>query len=124
MSGNNYDDALEISYTFTSDFVGGAAVDGRIIGPAGKTGRVRSITTVLTTGVTVAASSVEVDTAAGVAVPAALTVPIAAVNSGHSATKAAIEASSELPADTVVQVNNGGGSTAGVGETTVVIGWY
>jgi len=124
MSGRNYDSALEVSYRFPAVAVDTAAVGGRFIGPAGKVGRVKSITSINTTETTAAASVVTVDTNAGITTPATLTIPAQVAALGASATKAVIEASTELPADTVVEVSSDGGSTAGDADVVVVVAWY
>jgi len=124
MSGNNYDSGLEISYRFPAASLTSAAVVGRFIGPAGKVGRVKSVSSIVTTGVTVAAAVVDVDTVAGITTPVATTIPISSANAGLSATKAEIDASTELPADTVVQVSSDGGPTAGAADLVVVVNWY
>lgn len=135
MSGQFYDGG-KLSRTYgpiTSDFIGAANVDARIQGPAGKVGRVRGIEYILTTGVTVAASSITVGNNGAVA-PATCSVPIAAINSGGAMTAAQLKAAGaevvagvndvELAADAVVEVGNTGGSTAGVGAVYVTIDWY
>jgi len=124
MSGQNYDSGQEISYRFAAATLTAAAVVGRLIGPAGKIGRVTSLTSIVTTGVTVAAAVVDVDTVAGITTPVTLTVPISSANAGASATKAVVDASTELPADTVVQVSSDGGPTAGAADLVVTVTWY
>jgi hypothetical protein len=135
MSGQFYDGG-KLSRTYgpiTADFIGAANVDARIQGPAGKVGRVRGIEYILTTGVTVAASSITVGVNAAVA-PASCAVPIAAINTGGAMTAAELAAAGapavagvndvELPADTVVEIGNTGGSTAGAGLVYVTIDWF
>lgn len=123
MSGRNYDDALEITYHFPAASLIGGAVIGRFAGPAGMTGRVRSITGVTTTGITVLDSSVTVG-AAGEAVAVTGTLPITAINLGVSATAAEIAAGTELLADTVCEVTDDGAPTAGAATLAIVVGWY
>lgn len=135
MSGQFYDGG-KLSRTYgpiTADLTGAANVDARIQGPAGKVGRVRGIEYHLSTGVTVAASSITVGANAAVA-PASCAVPIAAINTGGAMTAAELAAAGaaavagvndvELPADTIIEIGNAGGSTAGVGEVYVTIDWF
>ena len=123
MSGNNYDSPLETTHTFDAAVLSAAATVGRIAGPAGKVGRVKSINGVVTTGITVLDGTVSVRSA-GEAAAVTGTLPIASVNDPVSATAAEIEAGTELLADTTVEVVAGGEPTAGAADLTVVIGWY
>ena len=135
MSGQFYDGG-KLSRTYgpiTADFTGAANVDARIQGPAGMVGRVRGIEYHLSTGVTVAASGITVG-ANGATLPARCEVPIAAINTGGAMTAANLDAAGaaavagvndvELAADTIVEIGNEGGSTAGVGEVYVTIDWF
>lgn len=120
----NYDDPVYQSNTIAgASLIGGAAVIGRIAGPAGKTGRVVSINGVVTTGITVADATIDINSA-GEATAVVGTLPIAAANAAVSATKAEILAGTELLADTVVEVNTGGEATAGAADVTIVTAWY
>ena len=135
MSGQFYDGAYQrrVYGPITADFTSTANVDATIQGPAGLIGRVRGIEYILTTGVTVAASSISVGPNGGVG-PAACSVPIAAVDTGGAMTAAQLTAAGavqvagtndvELAADTPVEIANGGGATAGVGEVYVTIDWF
>ena len=124
MPGNFYDNPVEVSYRFAAASLTAAAVVGRFIGPAGKTGRVRSATALVTTD-TDAAAVVDIDTAAGLT--NIVTIDIANAPgqfTGASATKAVIQAADDLPADTVVEVSADGTPTAGAADITVSVGWY
>jgi hypothetical protein len=120
----SYDHPIEVSYRFPAAAVATAAVLGRVIGPAGASGRVLSLTHIVTTDVTVAPSVITVDTGVGVTTPVTMTIPVSAANSGGSASDAAIKAGSELPADTVVEVSSDGGATAGAADISLTIGWF
>jgi len=124
MSGSNYDSGLEVTYRFAAAAVDTAAVIGRFIGPAGKTGRIESITSVVTVDVTVAASVNTLDTVAGLTTPIAHSIPISSAGAGKSETQAVINAASRLPADTVVVLTSGGEATAGDADIVVVVSWY
>jgi hypothetical protein len=125
MSIATYDNPIQVSYRFAAaSLTGAAAVLGRFQGPTGRTGRVLDLSYLLTTGVTVAASAVTIDTNAGITTPVSVAVPIAAINTGGSATKADVEAGTEFPADTVVEVQGAGGATAGAADINVTMGWF
>lgn len=133
MSGNFYDNADRRVYRFPAAAIATAAVFGRIIGPRGKTGRVRGMEYIVTTGVTVAASAVTVGVNGAVA-PASLSVPVASANDGGSMTAAEVKAAGaaqvagtndvELTADTVIEVASDGGSTAGAADIIVTVDWF
>lgn len=123
MSGNNYDSPLETTHTFDAAVLSAAATVGRIAGPAGKVGRVKSINGVVTTGITVADATVSIRSAGGSPVVTG-TLAIAAIDASVSATAAEIQAGTELDADTTVEVVANGEATAGAADLTVVIGWY
>lgn len=121
----NYDNPIQVSYRFAAvTMAGGAAVLGRLQGPIGKAGRVASLTYLVTTGVTVAANTITIDTNAGITTPVTLSVPVASANAGGSATKAVLAAQTELPADTVVEVQSAGASTAGAADLNLSIDWF
>ena len=121
-----YNDSGLITYDITGmDFTSAAAADLELVAPFDMVAE--SAAVVVTTGVTVAASSVTVgSTSASGAEYGTLPVPIAAdgltasafvpVTSGgdHGNSKPIISKGS------VVFINNSGGSTAGVGNATVV----
>lgn len=118
----SYDHPFQVTYKFPAAALsGGAATFGRFIGPKGKTGRLLSLTTINTTGVTVASATVIVG-AAGVY--GTVTVPISAINLGLSATDAQIKAATLIPADTVITVGTSGAATAGAVDVTISVGWF
>jgi len=133
MSGNFYDNADTRVYRFPAATLSAAAVVGRFIGPAGKTGRVRGIEYIVTTGTTVAASLVTVGNNAAV-LPASISVPVASANDGGAMTAAEVRAAGaaqvagvndvELDADTVAEVASDGGSTAGAADLIVTVDWF
>lgn len=119
---NFYDHPIQVSYRFpAASLTGGAATFGRFIGPAGKTGRLLSLTTIVTTSVTVAAATVILG-AAGV--NGSMTVPISSANAGLSATAAQIKAATNIVADAVTTVGTNGAATAGAADVVVSIGWF
>lgn len=125
MSSQFYDNALRRTYQLSAvDFTAGANVDLTAVGPKGKQGRVVAVDYLLTTGVTVAASSITVGPTGSPTVTVA--VPIAAVDSvgGADSTDSALKGQTLLAADTAFEIGNAGGSTAGVGDVNVTIDWF
>lgn len=118
----SYDNPKTCTYRFPAISVAStAATRGYIVGPAGMTGRIVDVGYVVTTGVTVAASSLVIGTAADTDAYATLAVPIAAANAvGNGAT---LGATGTLPADAVVVVGSGGGATAGAVDALITIDW-
>jgi hypothetical protein len=106
------------------DFTSTAANDLQICGPKGKVGRVVEISAMLTTAVTVAASTVLVGTASDTDAYASLTVPIQAINTTVVGADIYTDDDNLIPANSRVVIGNGGGSTAGVGTVTVIIAWF
>lgn len=125
MSAQHYANALRETYRLEAAAIATAGVLGRVQGPAGKTGRVVNVSHIVTTDTTVAASVITVDTNAGLAVPVSHTVPLApGVNTGGAVPAASLKGQTLLPADTVVEIQSDGGSTAGAADITVTIDWF
>jgi len=124
MSAQHYANALRETYRYPAASLASAAVVGRFIGPAGKTGRVVNVAHVVTTDVTVAAGAVTVDTNAGLTSPVSHTVPVSAANAAVAVPYASLKGQTELPADTVVEVQADGAPTAGAADLVVTVDWY
>jgi len=124
MSGQFYDNADSRTYRFPAETISGAGVLQRVIGPAGKVGRVRGFEYIVTTDVTVAASAITVDTNAGLSSPFSTSIAVASANDGGAATAAELKAADDLPADTVIEIATDGGSTAGACDLIVRIDWF
>ena len=131
MSSSQFYDGGKLSrtYRFPAAAVDTAAVFGRVIGPAGRVGRVRGfefLCTVQTTGTTAAVTVGN----NGAANPASFAVPALAANAGQAATAAEIKAAGdnasgrELAADTVVEFASDGALTAGDGDVIVHVDWF
>jgi hypothetical protein len=116
-----YDNPFTCTYRFPAVSVVSAATLGRIVGPAGKTGRILDVSYVVTTGVTVAASNLIVGSAADTDAYATVAVPIAAADTGGNGAAKGVTAS--IPANSVVLVGSAGGATAGAVDALVVINW-
>lgn len=116
-----YDNPTTCTYRFPAISVVSAATLGRIIGPAGKTGRIVDVGYVVTTGVTVADSNLIVGSAADTDAYATLAVPVAAANAADNG--ATIGVTDTIPADTLVLVGSAGGATAGAVDALITIDW-
>jgi len=120
-----YDKAQSLrTYRFPAETISSAAVLQRIIGPAGKRGRVVGAEYIVTTGVTAAAPAITVDTNAGLTSPFSMSVEVASADTGGAATAAELKAGAELPADTVIEIASDGGSTAGACDLIFTVQWY
>lgn len=127
----SYSDGINIQYDLAAvDFTGAAAEDLSLgFGPVGLTGRVKSVSAIVTTGITVAASTVDVGVPSGdLDGYASAAIPIAAIGEvvgandlGDTITDGVLL--NRIPADTPFAISNGGGSTAGVANVRVVIEW-
>ena len=118
----SYSNPTTATYRFPAASLISAATLGRLIGPKGKTGRVVDIAVLITTGVTVAASSVTVGTESDTDAYASLAVPVTSANAGLNG--ATLISGHLLPANTVVAVASGGGCTAGAADLLVTIDWF
>jgi hypothetical protein len=127
MNNYQYDKPLREHYVYPAAALTSAAVVGRFIGPAGKVGRVVNVSHIVTTD-TDAAAVVTVDTNAGLASPVVHTVPNAPgqyTGGAIARDDATLLAQTELPADTVVEVQADGGPTAtGEADLHVTVEWY
>lgn len=123
MSSQFYDNALRETYRFPAATISAAAVVGRLVGPVGKRGRVVNVSTVVTTGVTVAAGTVTVGPN-GAASPVTHTVPISSANAVLAIPAASLKGVTDLAADTLVEVAAGGEPTAGAADIIVTVDWF
>lgn len=126
----SYSDGIDITYQLGAvDFTGAAAEDGVFAGPPGLTGRVKAISLLVTTGITVAASTIDVGISGGdLDAYASVAAPIAAADEVHGGTDLSNDitegaSGNRLPADTPFAISNGGGATAGVGDVAVTVEW-
>ena len=112
------------TYTQPGSSISTAGALLTVVGPAGKVGRLESISAVVTTNTTAAASEVRVGTAADADVYGILSVPIATAGSAHNGATIYDIDVNQMPADTAVVIASDGGSTAGAADVTVTIAWY
>ena len=120
---NTYDQPTLITYQLNAATLSAAAELATFVGPAGKTGRVVSISALVTTGVTVAPSVVTVEDLANTIVAGSLSVPVGAADSFANA---AVQSTDDtlLPADTAFTIDVDGGATAGAANLVVAIAWF
>ena len=112
------------TYQFMAAAIDAGAIFGRFQGPAGKIGRIIGIEYHLVAATTTAATAITFDTAAGFTTPRGMSIPVAAINLGGSATEAELKLGNELPADTIVEATSDGGADAGDADITVTVQWY
>ena len=117
----SYSNPHTCNYRFPAATLSSAATIGRIMGPSGKKGRLVDITSVVTTGVTVAANTVTVGTAADPDAYGTLTVAISAANAVQNG---ATQVDATMAADTLLVLNTGGECTAGAADINVTIDWF
>jgi predicted RecA/RadA family phage recombinase len=118
----SYSNPTSAVYRFPAATLSTAAIIGRIVGPAGKSGRLIDIGNVVTTGVTVAANTIDVGLTADVDAFGTLSVPVS--SAGAVANGMTRGTDDDIPADTVVEVSTNGECTAGAGDVLVTIEWY
>jgi len=119
----SYDKDVQ-AYTFPGVAIDTAAVFGRIAGPEGKTGRLVGISTVITTGTSVAASELRVGDASD---PDKYGTAAIAVLSADAVSTAFTDLTSDdnlITADTIVEMSSDGGATAGDGTVVIYINWF
>ena len=119
-----YDNPIHITYSLRAASVIADANLLDVVGPPGKKGRLVSIATVVTTGVTVAASTVVVGTDATNALYGSLAIPVSAADAVANNATISTSDSNEMPADTRFVIGSGGGATAGAVNLDVTVAWY
>jgi hypothetical protein len=127
MSGQFYDNPQRTILHLDAQDVATGGDIATIVGPLGKVGRIRRFDVVTTTAFTVADSVLTLDTITpSLATPLSLTVAFTGSGAGDltRATKAVTDATTDLPADSPLQLNSDGGSTAGAGSIHLEIDWY
>jgi len=121
-----YNEPIYVTTTLRAATLSTAATLASIVGPRGKVGRLESISAVVTTSTTDAATQLRVGSAADadkygiLAVPVAAAGPAAAYN---AATIYSVDANL-MPANTAVVIATNGGCTAGAADVTVVTAWF
>lgn len=127
MAGQFYDNPERTLVHLDAQDVATGGDLATIVGPSGKRGRVTRLDVVTTTGVTIADAILSLDSITpSLATPVALTLAFTGSAAGDvtRASQATLNAASELPADTPLQLASDGGATAGAGSITLQIDWY
>jgi len=118
----SYGNGISALYRFPAAAIDTAAAVGTILGPKGASGRLISVSSVITVLTTVAATVISVGTGADPNAYADHTIPIGAAGISQNAyTKGVVN---EIPADTEVEVTSDLGATAGDADILVLIEWY
>lgn len=119
-----YDNAPQLAYTVAGATLSSAATLLQVAGPKGKQGRLVSVSCVVTTSTTVAATQLRVGTVADPDAFGTLNVPIV---TAPAVANTSVDLTSDInliPADGIVQLATDGGATAGAGTIVVVIRWF
>lgn len=121
-----YNEPIYITTTLRAATLSSAATLASVVGPKGKTGRLVSVSAVVTLATTVAASELRVGSAADADKYGILSVPVATAGPAAAYNDATIYPIDDnlMPADTAVVIATDGGSTAGAADVTVVTAWF
>ena len=119
-----YDNPIRMTYEFLANAAISSEADiGKISGPYGKVGKIREVTTVVTTGVTVAAGLISFGDGSDEDAYGIHTVPVS--SAGAVANNVFVAGvTDEIPANEAVTIHGGGESTAGAVNLFVVVDWY
>jgi hypothetical protein len=115
---------VTLNYQLKAATISSAARLQTLIGPAGKSGRLNSITSTVTTGVTDAASTITVGTAGDPDSAGTLTVAVSSAAAVQNNVVLVTPYSAVLAADTAFVIDVGGECTAGAADINVAITWY
>lgn len=125
----SYSNGIQITYqVLASNIVSSAGQAGNFSGPAGLEGRLVSLTSVVTTGVTVAAASVTLRDQGATETYGTLAVPISSAGDvNNTLTIDDVDDSptdnNRIPADTSLELDGDGAATAGACDFYVTIEW-
>lgn len=120
----NYDQPIYQTITLAAAAVDTDATLMQIVGPAGKTGRLESISSVVLNAVTVAASLIEIGDGTTVTKYGSLSIPISSANAVANAATISTSDSNLIAADSRVVISADGGATAGDADVTVTFAWF
>lgn len=123
MPGATYNEPIYQTIQLSAAVLSAAAELLTLVGPKGKSGRVDSITALVTTGVTVAPSVVSVNTIDDAVAAGSLTVPVGAADTFANDAVTSKD-DTLLPADTPFTIDVDGGATAGAANLVVIIAWF
>tara|TARA_R110000765_G_scaffold195825_7_gene301305 strand:+ start:6975 stop:7340 length:366 start_codon:yes stop_codon:yes gene_type:complete len=119
-----YHDPIYTTHTLKAQSIATAATMLSVVGPRGKVGRLESVSAVVTTGTTDAATELRVGTAADADKFGTLSVPVATAGNGYNNATIANIDTNPMPANDVVLIATDGGCTAGAADISVTIAWY
>lgn len=119
-----YDQPIISTYTAEAAALDTSGEILNVSGPDGYVGRVIDVSVNVTTGVTVAASSLEVGSAADADAYATLSVPVTAADGVVNGATILTSDDNVIPDGGAVVVTCGGEATAGDGTVTLYIAWY
>ena len=119
-----YDQPLRLTYMILAASLASTADLLKIAGPKGREGRLQSISTVLTTGVTSAATDVDVGDGSTGDKYGSLVVPIASTDAIANDPTILTGDDVPIPADSLVVISTDGAAAAGAANIVVVIDWF
>lgn len=121
--GNFYDQGIRRTYEVAAADLSSAGTLLTFRGPAGLTGRIEDVTSVITTAVTVADSSLLIGST-GENLITSVPFTGSAIGDAVAPTKAELVAGVDIPADVDIDVDTDGGATAGAADIAVTVIWY
>ena len=119
-----YDQPLRVSYQINGASVASEGDLLKIAGPSGLEGRLTSISTVVTTGVTTSDSDIDVGDGTTGDKYGSLVVPVSANNAIANKPTIRTGDSIPIPADSLVVISTDGAAAAGAVNVVVVIDWF
>ena len=120
----NYDNGDVLMYQFPAAAVDTAAVIGRILGPAGKQGRLMGIASAVTADVTVAAAGIRVGSTSDPDAYGTHSIPVSSADAVVTTYTDLTSDSNLIPADSLVEIDSDGAATAGDADLFVTIKWF
>jgi len=119
-----YDEPIYATYSVRAGSVASAAALLSVAGPKDAIGRVVSIASVVTTGVTAAATDIVVGDGTTTNKYATLPIPISSVNAVANSAVVANTDANPITANSRVVIGSGGAATAGAVNVDVTIAWF
>jgi len=119
-----YDEPIYVTYSIRAGSVASAAALLSVAGPENAIGRVVSISSVVTTGVTAAATDIVVGDGTTTDLYATLPIPISSANAVANAATIANTDANPIVANSRVVIGSGGAATAGAVNADVTIAWF
>lgn len=117
-----YDNPIHATYRFPAAAIDTAGSIGTVVGPAGKTGRLLGISSVVTVQTTTNPSNITVGSDSDADAYGTHVVPAAAVGTTTNGLTRGV--TQVIPADSDVEIASDGGAAAGDGDIIVHISWF